>query len=121
MADGTELSWAARRTVAAAGPLALGGIRERFLREFSGRGRDRRKLQYAVLEAAAPISWSSPAAAARLGISFRGRALRRRAWLNLFRLAVEVGVDQLVLLDLSRAGAGELVEEDPPSGGLVGG
>ena len=34
-------------------PLALEGLRERFLPEFAGRGRDRRSLQFAVLAAAA--------------------------------------------------------------------
>ena len=36
-----------------ANPLALEDFRERFLPEWSGRGRDRQKLQYAVLVAAA--------------------------------------------------------------------
>ncbi len=36
-----------------AGPVALEGMRERFLPESAGRGRDRRKLQFAVLAAAA--------------------------------------------------------------------
>jgi hypothetical protein len=44
------LSWCgATRT----DPLALEGLRERFLPEYAGRGLDRRKLQFAVLAAAA--------------------------------------------------------------------
>jgi hypothetical protein len=43
-----------------ADPLPLDGIRERFLPEYSGRGRDRRKLQYAVLAAAAPHGGAEP-------------------------------------------------------------
>jgi hypothetical protein len=39
--------------VSSADPLPLEAMRERFLPEYSGRGRDRRKLQYAVLAAAA--------------------------------------------------------------------
>jgi hypothetical protein len=41
-------------------PLPLEGIRERFLAEFSGRGRERRKLQYAVLAAAAVRGGAEP-------------------------------------------------------------
>ena len=44
------LAWSG---VSPADPLPLEGMRERFLPEYSGRGRDRRKLQYAVLAAAA--------------------------------------------------------------------
>ncbi len=44
------LAWSG---VSTADPLPLEGIRERFLPEFSGRGRDGRKFQYAVLAAAA--------------------------------------------------------------------
>jgi hypothetical protein len=43
-----------------ADPLPLEGMRERFLPEFSGRGRDRRKLQYAVLAAAALHGGAEP-------------------------------------------------------------
>jgi hypothetical protein len=43
-----------------ADPLPLDGIRERFLPEYSGRGRDRRKLQYAVLAAAALHGGAEP-------------------------------------------------------------
>ncbi len=46
------LQWcAASRT--GPGPVPLDGIGERFLAEFSFRGRERRKLQYAILAAAA--------------------------------------------------------------------
>ncbi len=41
-------------------PLPLEGIREKFLPEFGGRGRDRRKLQYAVLAAAALRGGAGP-------------------------------------------------------------
>ena len=41
-------------------PLPLQGIRERFLPEFPRRGRDRRKLQYAVLAAAAMHGGAEP-------------------------------------------------------------
>jgi hypothetical protein len=43
-----------------ADPLPLEGMRERFLPEHSGRGRDRRKLQYAVLAAAALHGGAEP-------------------------------------------------------------
>src|SRR5258708_1390439 len=43
-----------------AAPLPLDGIRERFLPEYSGRGLDRRKLQYAVLAAAALHGGAEP-------------------------------------------------------------
>jgi hypothetical protein len=43
-----------------ADPLPLDGIRERFLPEYSGRGQDRRKLQYAVLAAAALHGGAEP-------------------------------------------------------------
>jgi hypothetical protein len=51
------LAWSG---VSAADPLPLEGIREKFLPEFSGRGRDRRKLQYAVLAAAALHGGAQP-------------------------------------------------------------
>jgi hypothetical protein len=51
------LAWSG---VSPADPLPLEGIRERFLPEFSGRGRDRRKLQYAVLAAAALHGGAEP-------------------------------------------------------------
>jgi len=41
-------------------PLPMEGIRERFLPEFPRRGRDRRKLQYAVLAAAAMHGGAEP-------------------------------------------------------------
>ena len=41
-------------------PLALEGIRERFLPEFTFRGRENRKLQYAVLAAAALHGGAEP-------------------------------------------------------------
>ena len=41
-------------------PLPMEGIRERFLPEFPRRGRDRRKLQYAVLAAAAMNGGAEP-------------------------------------------------------------
>ncbi len=41
------LAWSG---VSPADPLPLEGMRERFLPELSGRGRDRRKLQYALLD-----------------------------------------------------------------------
>jgi len=41
-------------------PMALEGLRERFLPDFSGRGRDRRKLQFAVLAAAAVRGGAEP-------------------------------------------------------------
>ena len=44
------LAWSG---ASAADPLPLDGIREKFLPEYSSLGRDRRKLQYAVLAAAA--------------------------------------------------------------------
>jgi hypothetical protein len=44
------LAWSANSP---ADPLSLEGMRERFLPELPARGRDRRKLQYAVLAAAA--------------------------------------------------------------------
>ena len=44
------LAWSG---VSSADPLQLEAMLERFLPDFSGRGRDRRKLQYAVLAAAA--------------------------------------------------------------------
>jgi hypothetical protein len=40
--------------------LPLEGLQERFLPEYSGRGRDRRKLQYAVLAAAALHGGAEP-------------------------------------------------------------
>jgi hypothetical protein len=43
-----------------ADPLPLEGIREKFLPEFGGRGRDRRKLQDAVLAAAALRGGAEP-------------------------------------------------------------
>jgi hypothetical protein len=43
-----------------ADPLPLERLRERFLPEYSGRGRDRRKLQYAVLAAAALHGGAEP-------------------------------------------------------------
>jgi hypothetical protein len=51
------LAWSG---VSPADPLPLEGMRERFLPEFSGRGRDRRKLQYAVLAAAALHGGAEP-------------------------------------------------------------
>ena len=51
------LAWA---DVSRARPLPLEGTRERFLPEFSRRGRDRRKLQYAVLAAAAVHGGAEP-------------------------------------------------------------
>ena len=51
------LAWSA---VSPAHPVPLEGIRERFLPEYSGRGRDRRKLQYAVLAAAALHGGAEP-------------------------------------------------------------
>jgi hypothetical protein len=51
------LAWAA---ASRAEPLPLEGTRERFLPEFSRRGRDRRKLQYAVLAAAALHGGTEP-------------------------------------------------------------
>ena len=51
------LAWAA---ASRAEPLPLEGTRERFLPEFSRRGRDRRKLQYAVLAAAALRGGTEP-------------------------------------------------------------
>jgi len=41
-------------------PMTLEGLRERFLPEYSGRGRDRRKLQFAVLAAAALHGGAEP-------------------------------------------------------------
>ena len=41
-------------------PLPLEGIREKFLPEYGGRGRDRRKLQYVVLAAAALHGGAEP-------------------------------------------------------------
>jgi hypothetical protein len=41
-------------------PLPLEGLRETFLPEYAGRGRDRRKLQYAVLAAAAIQAGAEP-------------------------------------------------------------
>jgi hypothetical protein len=41
-------------------PLSLDGLREQFLPEYSGRGRDRRKLQFAVLAAAAMHGGAEP-------------------------------------------------------------
>jgi hypothetical protein len=41
-------------------PGVLEGLPERFLPEFSGRGRDRRKLQFAVLAAAAVHGGAEP-------------------------------------------------------------
>ncbi|HUD79415.1 MAG TPA: hypothetical protein VMR00_16310 [Streptosporangiaceae bacterium] len=41
-------------------PMSLEGLRERFLPEYSGRGRDRRKLQFAVLAAAALHGGAEP-------------------------------------------------------------
>jgi hypothetical protein len=43
-----------------ANPIALEDFRERFLPEWSGRGRDRQKLQYAVLVAAALRGGAEP-------------------------------------------------------------
>ncbi len=43
-----------------AAPLTLEGMRERFVPEYSGRGPDRRKLQYAALAAATPIPFNAP-------------------------------------------------------------
>ena len=51
------LAWSG---VSPADPLPLEGLRERFLPEYSGRGRDRRKLQYAVLAAAALHGGAEP-------------------------------------------------------------
>jgi hypothetical protein len=51
------LAWSGVRP---ADPLPLEGMRERFLPEFSGRSRDRRKLQYAVLAAAALHGGAEP-------------------------------------------------------------
>jgi len=51
------LAWAG---ASRADPLPLEGTRERFLPEFSRRGRDRRKLQYAVLAAAALHGGTEP-------------------------------------------------------------
>jgi hypothetical protein len=51
------LAWAG---ASRASPLALEETRERFLPEFSRRGRDRRKLQYAVLAAAAVHGGAEP-------------------------------------------------------------
>ena len=51
------LAWAA---ASRAEPLPLEGTRERFLPEFARRGRDRRKLQYAVLAAAALHGGTEP-------------------------------------------------------------
>lgn len=51
------LTWAG---VSPADPLSLEGMRERFLPEHSGRGRDRRKLRYAVLAAAALHGGTEP-------------------------------------------------------------
>jgi hypothetical protein len=41
-------------------PLSLAGLQERFLPEYAGRGRDRRKLQFAVLAAAAVHGGAEP-------------------------------------------------------------
>jgi len=41
-------------------PLSLEGLRERFLPEYGGRGRDRSKLQFAVLAAAAVHGGAEP-------------------------------------------------------------
>jgi hypothetical protein len=46
----SALAWSGASSVE---PLLLEGTRERYLPEYAGRGRDRRKLQYAVLAAAA--------------------------------------------------------------------
>jgi len=51
------LAWSG---VSPADPLPLEGMRERFLPGHSGRGRDRRKLQYAVLAAAALHGGAEP-------------------------------------------------------------
>ena len=51
------LAWAG---VSPADPLPLEGMRERFLPGYSGHGRDRRKLQYAVLAAAALHGGAEP-------------------------------------------------------------
>jgi hypothetical protein len=51
------LAWAG---ASRADPLPLEGMRERFLPEFSRRRRDRRKLQYAVLAAAAVHGGTEP-------------------------------------------------------------
>ena len=51
------LAWAG---ASRADPLPLEGMRERFLPEFSRRSRDRRKLQYAVLAAAAVHGGTEP-------------------------------------------------------------
>jgi hypothetical protein len=51
------LDWAG---ASRADPLPLEGMRERFLPEFSRRSRDRRKLQYAVLAAAAVHGGAEP-------------------------------------------------------------
>ncbi len=51
------LAWSG---VSPADPLPLEAMRERFLPEYSGRGRDRRKLQYAVLAAAALHGGAEP-------------------------------------------------------------
>jgi hypothetical protein len=54
-ADALEWSGASR-----ADPVPLEGIRDRFLGEFSFRGRDRSKLQYAILAAAALRGGTEP-------------------------------------------------------------
>jgi hypothetical protein len=51
------LAWSG---VSTADPLTLEEMREQFLPEFSRRGRDRRKLQYAVLAAAALHGGAEP-------------------------------------------------------------
>ncbi|HYK31220.1 MAG TPA: hypothetical protein VEV63_04630 [Streptosporangiaceae bacterium] len=43
-----------------ADPIDLEGLRERFLPEYTGRGKDRRKLQFAVLSAAALHGGAEP-------------------------------------------------------------
>lgn len=54
-ADALEWCGASR-----ADPLPLEGLRERFLPQFSGRGRDRQKLQFAVLAAGATRAGAEP-------------------------------------------------------------